>query len=234
ENSSQARVGALVSAAVDPISGEPEFKHTPARVDPFPVEWYGFVLSREPLAVADVTWWTTIRGAGYLRYELAGREVPRDWTAWMRQRLGATAANDDYLDYQDAAAGVYRAARLVDDRLHACLYISRRPDLPDRSWLAGLFEQGKLAAAHRISLLAGRPAGVRVDAGPPVCSCWAVGRNTLRATIARHGLTDTRQVGARLKAGTRCGSCLPEIKVLLAEHASRLSEYQPSGVSATA
>jgi assimilatory nitrate reductase catalytic subunit len=145
----------------------------------------------------------------------------------MRQKLQVTAVNDDYLDYQDAAAGVYRAAYLVDDRLHACLYISRRPDLPDRAWLAGLFEEGKLAAAHRISLLAGRPPGAREDAGPLVCSCWGVGRNTLRATIAQHGLTDTRQVGARLKAGTRCGSCLPEIKALL-------SEYQPSAASATA
>jgi assimilatory nitrate reductase catalytic subunit len=227
QNASQARAGALVSAFVDPISGEPEFKHTPARIEPFPVEWYGFVLSRESLAVADVTWWATIRGRGWHRYELAGRVVPRDWTLWMRQRLGATAADEDYLDYQDAAAGVYRAAHLVDDRLRACLYISRRPDLPERGWLAGLFERGKLTGVDRIGLLAGRPAGPREDAGPLVCSCWAVGRNTLRRTIARHGLTDARQVGARLRAGTRCGSCLPEIKVLIAEHARTASPSPP-------
>ena len=34
-HASEARVGALVSSAVDPLSGEPEFKHTPARVEPF-------------------------------------------------------------------------------------------------------------------------------------------------------------------------------------------------------
>jgi assimilatory nitrate reductase catalytic subunit len=215
ENSSQARVGALVSAVVDPISGEPEFKHTPARVEPFPVEWHGFVLSREPLAIADVTWWTTIRGAGYFRYELAGREVPGDWAAWMRHRLGATAADEDYLDYQDAAAGVYRAAHLVNDRLRACLYLSRRPDLPDRGWLAGLFERDRLAAPERVGLLAGRPPGAREDTGPLVCSCFGVGRETIQRTIARHGLTDTRQVGSHLRAGTNCGSCLPEIRVLL-------------------
>jgi assimilatory nitrate reductase catalytic subunit len=215
ENASQARAGALVGAVVDPISGEPEFKHTPARVEPFPVEWYGFVLSREPLAVSDVTWWTTIRGRGHLRYELAGRDVPRDWTTWMRQRLGATAANEDYLDYQDAAAGIYRAAHLVDDRLRACLYISRRPDLPGRGWLAGLFERGRLAGPERVGLLAGRPPGARENAGPLVCSCFGVGRETIQRAIARHGLTDTRQVGSQLRAGTNCGSCLPEIRMLL-------------------
>ena len=46
EFSSDARVGALVNPVVDPISGEPEFKHTPARVTPFVVSWHGFILSR--------------------------------------------------------------------------------------------------------------------------------------------------------------------------------------------
>ena len=217
ENASQARAGALVSAIVDPISGEPEFKHTPARVEPFPVEWYGFILSRTPLSITDVTWWTVVRGKGFLRYELAGREVPRDWAGWMRHRLGARDAGSDYLDYHDAAASSYRAAHIVKDRLAACLYISRRPDLPDRGWLAGLFGLQKLGAPERVGLLAGRPSGKREDAGPLVCSCFGVGRNTLRRAIAQHGLTDTRQVGARLRAGTNCGSCLPEIRALLAE-----------------
>ena len=39
EFSSDARVGALVNPIVDPISGEPELKHTPARVTPFVVSW---------------------------------------------------------------------------------------------------------------------------------------------------------------------------------------------------
>jgi assimilatory nitrate reductase catalytic subunit len=227
ENASQARAGALVSAVVDPISGEPEFKHTPARVEPFPVEWYGFLLTRDPLTVSDVTWWTAIRGRGFHRYELAGRAEPRDWALWMRQRLGATAADADYLDYQDAAAGIYRAAHLVDDRLRACIYVSRRPDLPDRAWLARLFESDKLRATERTGLLAGRPPGTRDDAGPIVCSCWAVGRNTLRRVIAEHGLTDTRQVGTRLRAGTGCGSCLAEIKVLLEECGQKASQSPP-------
>ena len=219
ENTSQGRAGALVSAIVDPISGEPEFKHTPARVEPFPVEWYGFILSRTPVSITDVTWWTVVRGQGFLRYELAGREVPLDWAAWMRRRLGAMDTSSDYLDYHDAAAGSYRAAHVVNERLAACLFISRRPDLPERRWLAGLFEREKLSAIERVGLLAGRPPGAREDAGPLVCSCFAVGRNTLRRTIAQHALTDTRQVGARLRAGTNCGSCLPEIKALLAENA---------------
>jgi len=43
---SDARAGAVVNPAVDPVSGEPEFKHTPVRVDKFRVSWHGFSLSR--------------------------------------------------------------------------------------------------------------------------------------------------------------------------------------------
>jgi assimilatory nitrate reductase catalytic subunit len=145
----------------------------------------------------------------------------------LRQRLGATQLGADYLDYQDVAAGIYRAAYLVGDRLEACIYISRRPDLPDRGWLAGLFERKRLETAERASLLAGKPPGARSDAGPLVCSCWAVGQNTLRRAIAEHGLTDTRQVGARLRAGTGCGSCLSQIRGLLAERARKEAPSPP-------
>ena len=53
-------------------------------------------------------------------------------------------------------------------------------------------------------------------ASPIVCSCFQVGSRTLQQAIERHGLTSTEQIGARLRAGTNCGSCLPEIRKLLA------------------
>jgi assimilatory nitrate reductase catalytic subunit len=214
-NASQARPGALIHPVVDPVSGEPEFKHTAARVEPFPVEWYGFLLSRAPVDITAITWWSALRGDGFFRYELAGREVPSDWSEWLRQRLGALDCDEDYLDYHDPASGIHRAARLVEGRLAGCLFISRRPDLPERGWLGGLFAQGALSASERAGLLAGRPAGAQRDSGPLVCSCFGVGRETLRRVIAEHGLTDARQIGARVKAGTNCGSCLPEIRALL-------------------
>ncbi|HKR99537.1 MAG TPA: nitrate reductase, partial [Candidatus Dormibacteraeota bacterium] len=86
-HASEARVGALVNPAVDPISGQPEFKHTPASVEPFPVEWYGVVFVRRAIASLETTWWALVRGAGFLRYELAGRNRPSDWAQWVRGLL---------------------------------------------------------------------------------------------------------------------------------------------------
>ena len=89
---SDARVGKLVNPVVDPVSGEPEFKHTPVRVEPFMVAWHGFALSRDgddqtsgrdgdhqtsgrdgelKSLTADAAWWTKIAGDGYARHELA-------------------------------------------------------------------------------------------------------------------------------------------------------------------
>jgi len=213
--SSDARVGALVNPVADPISGEPEFKHTPSRVAPFVVSWHGFMLTRRAVAKFDVTWWTLIQGAQFMRYELAGRRVYGDWSGWARRLLQSNQTQDDWLEYSDPSAGVYRGVLLVNERIEACLFISSRQDLPSRAWLSGLFLKSHIDDADRGGLLAGQPADPRAESGPLVCSCFGVGRNALCEAIRQFKLSNTQQVGQKLRAGTNCGSCIPEIKALL-------------------
>jgi assimilatory nitrate reductase catalytic subunit len=214
---SDARVGALVNPIVDPISGEPELKHTPARVTPFIVSWHGFILTRQPLTNLDLTWWTLARGATFYRYELAGRRVHGNWSAWARRLLDATDPDGDWLEYSDPSAGVYRGALLVEDRIAACVFLSPRPDLPSRTWLAQLFAKPRINDADRAGLLVGHAADPRADTGPVVCSCFGIGRKTICDAIAKDKLTTPHAVGQKLKAGTNCGSCVSEIKTLIAE-----------------
>jgi assimilatory nitrate reductase catalytic subunit len=218
--SSDARVGALVNPVVDPISGEPELKHTPARVSTFVVSWQGFVLSRNSVVVKDAIWWTQAPGEQFIRHEVAGRRTYADWSPWARKLLSATDANADFLEYFDVGTRIYRAAYLINNRIEACVYVSPRPDLPSRSWLASLFAKVKLSDADRAGLLAGRAADAAADAGPTVCSCFGVGRNTICAAIKKHGLNTPQQIGQKLKAGTNCGSCIPELKTILLEQAT--------------
>ena len=217
QHASDARVGALVNPVVDPISGEPEFKHTPARVELFSVDWHGFVLSRRALAIEGVTWWTRIQGQHFLRYELAGRGRETSWANWARGLLGVSDGGADWLEYLDAGAGSYRGAHLVDDRMQACVYVSPRQDLPSRAWLSGLFAKERIGELDRVGLLIGAPPTPQSDPGPTVCSCFGVGRNVIAKAIREQKLANTTQVTACLKAGGNCGSCLPEIRVLLAE-----------------
>ncbi|MGB5466720.1 MAG: nitrate reductase, partial [Sedimenticolaceae bacterium] len=55
---SAAGVGALIDPVVDPVSGQPEFKHTPVRVMPYRPEWSGFLLTRCELAPRHATYWS--------------------------------------------------------------------------------------------------------------------------------------------------------------------------------
>src|SRR5690606_25574262 len=94
---SDARVGAVVNPVVDPVSGEPEFKHTPVMVEPFDVAWHGFVLTRRELNTNDVAWWTRIQGRQFLRYELAGRQLVDTPHDWARALLGVSDMQADWL-----------------------------------------------------------------------------------------------------------------------------------------
>jgi assimilatory nitrate reductase catalytic subunit len=89
--------------------------------------------------------------------------------------------------------------------------------LPSRTWLASLFARDRITDAERGALLVGHAADPQADAGPSVCSCFGVGRTTICNAIKRFKLTTPQQVGQKLKAGTNCGSCVGEIKVLLSE-----------------
>ncbi|UGQ45860.1 nitrate reductase [Massilia endophytica] len=220
QNASDGRVGAVVNPAVDPVSGEPEFKHTPVSVDRFPVAWYGFVLSRSALDLDSVAYWTRVQGKEFARYELAGRNRIVDFGGWARGLLGMDDADADWLEYTDRGAGVYRAVHLVDDRVEQCIFVSRTPDLPARTWLASLFALEKLGDAERAGVLAGRPLQQGADAGPTVCSCFGVGRNTICEAIREHGLKTAAEVTACVKAGGNCGSCVPELRQLLATASS--------------
>ncbi|WP_370307238.1 nitrate reductase [Sinimarinibacterium flocculans] len=212
---SDARVGSLVNPVVDPVSGEPEFKHTPARVEDFAVLWHGFVLSRTPLPMDQVIWWTRVTGHRFLRYEFAGRERVGEWSAFARTALGVHATDADWIEYEDRTAGQYRAAWVVDDRIEACLFVSPRPDLPSRAWLSGLFAKDRLEDLDRIGLLVGEPTDRGADAGPTVCSCFGIGRNRIVEAV-RGGCHSAEALGRKLQCGTNCGSCIPELKALIA------------------
>ncbi len=75
----------------------------------------------------------------------------------------------------------------------------------------------------RLSLLAGLEAGT-APSGKLVCSCFSVDEAAIRSAIRTKKLTSPAAIGAVLRAGTNCGSCVPELKKLLATNAAQLSE----------
>lgn len=207
-----ARVATLVNSVTDPLSGQPELKQTPVSIRAFNAEWHGFVLSRQPLDLGDTAYWVKVRGEQFWRYELAGESALPEASEWVRVLLGPEG---DWLDFSDQKAGRYRAAKFSGDSLQAVAFIARDFQLPQRQWLSELFSRETLNQAERMSLLSGRPASGLPDQGKMICACFGVGEKTIEQGICERRLTSVDQIGDALKAGTNCGSCIPELQQML-------------------
>ncbi len=215
---SDAVVDKLVNPDRDPLSGQPEFKHTPVAIRPARKAWYGFLLSRRQLDVSSQDYWNLNKGHQLWRYEIAGKETPSNWAAHARELLCARDQDVSWMEYFDQTHQSYRAARLVGDQLESCIFIGPRPELPDRDWLMALFDKQALDDREKAFLLSGRPSESSEDAGASVCACFGVGRNTILRAIREQGLDSVEAIGQALRAGTNCGSCIPELKELLNAH----------------
>jgi assimilatory nitrate reductase catalytic subunit len=207
-----ANVGRLIGNHRDPWSGQPELKITPVRLSAVPVAWHGLLLSRQGKAQwpKDVIW-SRSAGQGHWVTRLAGPVPAADWMGWLDTALGGDAP---WLSVEDRRMGLFRAARLVDGRLDAVFFVSPRRDTAALAWLGGLFAATPLDPLCRGRILAGG-AATRADRGRIVCACHQVGEAALREAIDREGLTNVADIGRSLRAGTGCGSCLPEIRRML-------------------
>ncbi len=225
---SHGRAGALLAGLTDPFSGQPESKHGAVEVIALESEWQATLLlapellgSRSAFAAAiealDGCYWARIPQDTLVRYQLAGGGQP-DWQRWCDEQLGISAD----LWGEDTTHKELRAAGLVEGRLKWWLRVapssSREFRQPNVAWLGECFATDQLAPRERRSLLAGRPSG-QADAGAMICACHQVGEATIRNAI-QAGDTTVESLGARLACGTRCGSCLPELKRIVEEERS--------------
>jgi assimilatory nitrate reductase catalytic subunit len=114
------------------------------------------------------------------------------------------------------------------------LFIGAAETAPQWDAVKTLFAADTLADETRRLLLSGRSADGLVSAGQIVCACFSVGMATIRAAI-HAGAASAEAIGEALRAGTNCGSCLPELKQLLADArlatASAAAATQPARVS---
>jgi assimilatory nitrate reductase catalytic subunit len=213
-------VDSLVHAVTDPVSGQPDLKGTPVRVSSVTELWRGALLrmGTGTPELSDSIWWSKAPvGEGFL-FELAG------WTPLEREvhaetilrRLLHIPADAELVTYSDARKAVFRYAGFQQGRLMACVFFA-----PPGQDVVGV-EQAKallgkdVSAAQRLALLAGiAPDGAK-PAGRTVCACFSVTEDRIMEAVRNGGLTTVAQVGGVLKAGTNCGSCVPEIKKIIA------------------
>jgi assimilatory nitrate reductase catalytic subunit len=226
QTASTARVGALVAPFTDPFSGQPENKATPASIVPYEYVFRGFALSRIQLELPDHVWWARVTVAGGYGYLLADNADLARWQPWLR-----SVTSSDLAEYKDFGGGVYRAASFAEDRIDTCLFVGPAHDAGDWDVVKNLFAADALNDDQRRMLLSGKSTDGLTSAGPVVCACFGVGRTTICDAIVA-GAGTAAEIGLQLKAGTNCGSCIPELKRLIARAgADKPEQRQLAGVA---
>jgi assimilatory nitrate reductase catalytic subunit len=233
EFASKGRMGVLVNSITCPVSGQPENKHTPVAISKYPSQWFGFLmLADQPEALSSICdYWAHVpfninkdeadnlnSPQGHY-YELSGKQN----IALAYQQLKRLLPDGEALIFTDALSGTHRIAIVKDNRLRASLFISPKFDLPNRRWLSQIFNSQQLTDFQRRALLAGREGNASSDPGTIICSCFQIGDKQIKAAIET-GIKNTDELGAQLKCGTNCGSCVPELKSLIEKFSVQAQE----------
>ncbi|MCC6077359.1 molybdopterin-dependent oxidoreductase [Pseudomonas sp. GCM10022188] len=216
----------LTLPAYDPLSKQPELKHAGVEVDKVELPWQLYALVEGDVQQNFTALRPLLEEFPYASLTLAGRERP----ALLVKAASAVAPDAELLAKIDALLGldqgpvlayddprrtVGKRVRIEDDRITA---IRLAGETAARDWLKALWEEGKADVELRRWLLAPLstpPGNVGACKSKTICSCMNVGETAIRAGIER-GL-DLDGLKQELKCGTSCGSCVPEIKRMLAK-----------------
>ena len=205
--SAQANVDGLVAALCCPDSGQPALKQTAVRLQPLRPAWQGWLYLTDVMQPQQLLYWSRAPQPGVQRYVLAGQAQASDW---LMQQPGMQG-----LQWQQAQAGTQRHMLGWRNGTLVCAFYAGTalPEI-DHGFVARAFTDTPGSPQQRHALLGGRPAQGESQ-GRTICSCFGVGEMAIRRAIEQ-GCDSPAALGAALKCGTNCGSCIPELKNLLA------------------
>ncbi|NNC96644.1 MAG: nitrate reductase [Gammaproteobacteria bacterium] len=203
----------LVNPHTDTLSGQPEFKFTPVSIKPINIAWSAVILSRETIELKTFDYWSYTPGQNCDLFHISGLNVPENWSVWADRLFNDKNLTISLLKHLDNEQGCFRFIWIQEGRLHTVAYIRLKAAIGNLNWIKPLFAVQILDPSDMQSLLIGE--STSGEGGPIVCSCFSVGRNTLINAIVSQQLTTPDAIGQSLRAGTNCGSCIPELRQLI-------------------
>ncbi|RMR58611.1 Nitrate reductase [Pseudomonas syringae pv. actinidiae] len=218
-------VNTLTQPAFDPVSKQPELKHSGVRIEKAYLPWQFFALIEGNVQQQMERLRPLCDVFTYLSMGLAGRERP----ALVIRAASAEAPDPMLLQhidqilglnegpvmaYDDPKRSIGKRVRIDNGRITA---IRLAGETLARHWLQALWLEERIDASLRRWLLAPLSSEPGKDSTQPrdktLCNCMNVSQSAVMDGIGR-GL-DLNQLKTQLGCGTQCGSCVPEIKRLI-------------------
>ncbi|MEM8561331.1 MAG: nitrate reductase [Pseudomonadota bacterium] len=208
---SSACISELIASNTDPISGQPQSKYARVRANRLPVSCWGMALSRDKEVRAEFIFWSRIPVFnGYLTLFALREDIAPE--QFFTEKVQSISNEVSVCEYRDAASLDFRAVVLDGKQASSAIFLhADQHQLPTSDWVATLF--GSESGLDASALLAGRQQG-KVDPGRLICTCEEVGERQITTAISE-GVATVEALGAKLRCGTQCGSCVPELKCLL-------------------
>lgn len=211
---SHARANSLVRPIQDALSGQPEFKHSPVTITALTPHWQGVLLSAPDFVPDTKVEWFKTPLANCTLWELIDLNKSPSF-AWLTAEF---AEVDQWVHLADSEQRYLNAAGFIGNQLQVVLLSG--PALPeyDKSWLASQIGTEFSPEQDRLRLLSGFPADPSLQTGKTICSCYQVGEQTIIKALQNDEANSVESLGATLKCGSNCGSCIPELRTLVNNH----------------
>ncbi len=217
ETASSARVGDLVASNTDPHSGQPESKATPAAIAAVSLPMRGFSRTRRLLELPLDTWWTRVETINGPELRFASDRDILFWHDHATRALGRDAQVAEFIESEGESSGqTYRIAAFVDGEFDGCLSVGAGTSALRWDALQHVIAAGAPSESNVTTVALVDPMLADADSGPMVCACFGIGLETIRAAIRSGAASSVAEISCVLKAGGNCGSCLPELKHILA------------------
>jgi len=218
---------ALMPSAFDKNSKQPELKHTAVKVEKVDLPWQMTVMRRCHALSLIASIRTVLksfdfascglfgRDAGMLMFRAAHKESPSaELISKLDEIIGMTE-DIPMLNYQDRKRGISKRILLEGQDVIGVRLIG---ETLAADWLKDVMTNGQLTNELRrwaLAPLSSPPMGQN-SRGKVICNCLDVAENEIIDTI-RLG-ADFQTLQSKLKCGTQCGSCVPELKQLVKRH----------------
>ncbi|MBI2311010.1 MAG: molybdopterin-dependent oxidoreductase [Betaproteobacteria bacterium] len=216
---------ALTISAYDPVSKQPELKHAAVRLEKADLPWRMVAMATGSSAARREALQPLLEQFDFASCVPFGRE--RDAVLFRAASREPAAAEllaridhilglddeSETIRYLDSRRNISKSVRIHGEALVAvrlCGETAACDWLKDT--MAGAVSLGDLRR-WVLAPMARPPAGFAPQ-GRVVCNCLNVSEHAIRQAL--DGGADLSALQARLKCGTECGSCLPEIKRMVA------------------